>query len=308
MNAANKSFSINPLDNGVLTRLGLIHSLEKENETHWNDPHWDGEDVPLPLRTLWHPSAVAVPVPNQNDTFTHTQLSDIPSTCSIWAHPTLVMLNYVDIVEDMSTDCPIAFTPHHALVWAKDAAELKHLKRISVLRDEKDRSNNRCSIIGIRVSYQNPDSHPPRSIGKSRPPPPYKHSVCGTETDSEEWPESHMSHFDIDGPGGECILRLHFDISEWRPHRLLLQTTRNRVCVWGVPIADVRDVMHYWSNRPARRVAGGLVAAWSPASGDLVVATALKIRGCTEGVRDLRDVALRPEDLYEDVRDGAGKE
>jgi hypothetical protein len=170
-----------PDDSGVIIRLGLIHSPEEIPDELFQDPDWDREEVPLALRTLWHPSAASVPAPNN----AFNTGPNNRNTCPIWVHPNLNMERYIKTWEDTQPEIPIAFLSHHVLVWAKDADELKQVKRISVLREvrqhyRENHENTGRFIIGIRVEYRKSYKEPPRMIGRSRLPSRYADADANT--------------------------------------------------------------------------------------------------------------------------------
>jgi hypothetical protein len=285
VHAANRDFVFTPASNGIITRLSLIHTPEVVDDEAWNNPHWD-DGVPLILRTLWHPQASAIPAPGPSG-----------GTCPIWACPNLNMINYDKLMEDMDTKLPVAFLPHKALIWARDADELMQVKRISVIREVRNGGGTRTDgtpdvkrhIIGMRVDFQEDYHEPPRMIGSSR--------LTDNKADTD-WPEYITSHFEIDGPGGEAILHVLLDEKK----SLLIHTTRNRICVWRGRDDEEWHKPHQWWEHPNSFVAGGLAAAFDAEKGDMVVGTALMLNGCLGGMAEgMSQVVNLPQEVCGDV-------
>jgi hypothetical protein len=211
--------------NDVITRLGL---LQAANPAEGLDVDFDPFEFPQEQRLLWHPSTA--------------KIGRSPSDMDpIWGHAMdrshiIRMISYE--YGDRNDEIPLEILPHYALVWAKDVAELKQIRRISafVLNDgtpdklsggHEERVN--YGIHGIRVEFQDEYAEP-RTIGCGSLPPGFNRDEDSVQVDTAEWDDSYLQHFDIDGPGGEYITSIH--IAE-DCKAIRLRTNRQRECYWG---------------------------------------------------------------------------
>lgn len=211
--------------NDVITRLGI---LQAANPAEGIDVDFDSYDLPQEQRLLWHPSAAKIRRSPDN-------------TDPIWAHmvdgqKVIRMVSYE--YGERNDEIPFEILPHHALVWAKDIAELKQVRKISafVLNDgtvNKSSSGDKGRVIygihGLRVTYQDGYAKP-RTIGCGILPPGYNGEENSLQTGPAEWDNAYLQHFDIDGPGGEYISSIH--IAE-DCKAIKLRTNRKRECYWG---------------------------------------------------------------------------
>jgi hypothetical protein len=158
---------------------------------------------------------------------------------------------YLSQVPQYPSQLPRDILPHHTLIWARDASELKRLKRISSFevschsktsqKDGKSCTKLCPDILGLRAESEDGKI---REIGNPGP-------VCAQDpshnplierfglphsTTPTPWAEENMIHFDIDGAGGEYITEVHV-VLEAKAIKLI--TNRGREAYFG---EDLRDV------------------------------------------------------------------
>jgi hypothetical protein len=150
------------------------------------------------------------------------------STAPIWSHPRFRMIPF-DIPGELE-EVPIDVLPHEVLLWAKDKDELKRLTRISafVIEDGHITIGGRKrpvhAVLGIRAEYEERYWEPKRTIGSGTKSAELK------ESESDNWADEYLVHFDIDGPGGELVTEIHV-ADEARAIKLL--TNRGREGYFG---------------------------------------------------------------------------
>lgn len=104
-------------------------------------------------------------------------------------------------------DVSAEMIPYQVLLWAKDAAELRQIRRISAyvvvggtvsgnFNGSTWESRPVHDVLGLMVEYVN-DYAEPKRIGLLKEK--YEKGELA------ELAEEHMQHFDIDGPGGEYV-------------------------------------------------------------------------------------------------------
>ena len=133
--------------------------------------------------------------------------------------------------------------PHETLLWANNFNVLHTLTQISALQvngsfiETSSENQPMLDIIGIRAYNGGPHFMPPH-IGTYTPVPALRTNWNECQRlpsvmelrDFTDFNEANMSHFDIDGPGGEIVTEVHFSPTF---SGLKLVTNRGRECCWA---------------------------------------------------------------------------
>lgn len=112
---------------------------------------------------------------------------------------------------------PEEVLPLEALIWAKNAEDLRTIKRISAYvteggtisgtgDDGQSFSRIYHDVCGARFEYVPDCKQPKRFVGIGK-------EVWDDDTGGD-WEEDNMVHFEIDGPGGEVVTRVEVAMHE----------------------------------------------------------------------------------------------
>ncbi|KAF2002070.1 hypothetical protein P154DRAFT_562204 [Amniculicola lignicola CBS 123094] len=201
-------------DGGTISRLSLLQ-CERDSD--------EDEDASLPFshRLLWAPSALNLPTSSEDG-----------QPKPIWSHPTLRVME-IEIPDRSDYETPFDLVPNHVLLWATDKNDLKNLIRISaheaqvgtVSSDRNGEGYKDCPIFGIL------------GLGATFNPASLKPPVSIPDRETA-FPGGEISHFQIDGPGGEFVTEIHV-ADEAKAIKLV--TNRGRECFFG------EEYQNHWS-------------------------------------------------------------
>ncbi|KAF2119207.1 hypothetical protein BDV96DRAFT_567199 [Lophiotrema nucula] len=255
---------------GIISHLGLLQSFfPGEDLLRDSDP--DAEDGPSLLQAqklLWKPESIEIPLNASSNTRLYP----------IWRHPTLSMSPFT--IPSQHYDVPTEMLPHHALIWAHEASEYRFLRRISVFQpiggyvsggskhDGSDWEAPYPDIVGLRAEYVPDYPCPPRTIGTGGPLPIQRPGWSQHRPDmnpdpkGQSWFEQCMTHFDIDGPGGEIVTEVH--VAD-EAKAVTIRTNCGREIQFG----EGRRHVNEWTRLKAEegRVIVGLVVCFGSLSG-----------------------------------------
>lgn len=174
-------------------------------------------------------------------------------------------------------EVPLDMIPQQALVWATDPSELKLLKRISSfwavdgLLNDGGKGIPDPDVVGLRVEYVKDVAWGGRTrhIGSGEPTPSHdtsnNHSLESCQLPgiqgSGPWHPSYMTHFDIDGPGGEVINEVRLGVDG---KAIALKTNKGRECNFGT-----REPNNRWETHTPGEAEfiSGIVVSWGITSG-----------------------------------------
>jgi len=191
INTAPSDVRISPNGPLMISRLGILQYARPDEEP---------AETPILAqvqRLLWKEAAAKLALSG----------AMYGSTAPIWSHPRFRMLSFE--IPGGLEETPIDVLPHEVLLWAKDKDELKRLTRISAFvvedRHVTSRKGTRPvhAVLGLRVEYEERYWEPKRTIGSGTV------SAERKESESDDWAEEYLVHFDIDGPGGELVTEIH---------------------------------------------------------------------------------------------------
>jgi hypothetical protein len=247
----------------IVSRLGILQCAKPGEEPT------EAPKLPQVQRLLWKETAAKLHKVAQNAAM-------LDGVAPIWSHPLLRMIPFETPggLEEVSIDV----LPHEVLLWAKQESELKRLTRISALVIEAgtatsfdatgERSRPIHAVLGLRAEYEERYWEPKRTIGSGRIPEPEDTKVDGAgsteakenETEKPDWPDEHLVHFDIDGPGGEIITEIH--VAD-EAKAIKLRTNRGRESYFG----EVERNSWYVVRPMEEEVLAGMVVCFGTRSG-----------------------------------------
>ncbi|WEW58298.1 hypothetical protein PRK78_003766 [Emydomyces testavorans] len=246
--------------NGIISRLGLLEcprspgnvplflptTLSNRTDPYIADSKCTSfSEVPVAQRFLWCAPEHKLPMFGVwNPYFT-----------PVWSHPYihLLPLNAQETLDDM----PVDFAPQKIILWAKDAAQVRKVKRISALVSQhtipsppsKEKSCTRYvdGLLGLKVEFVHSD--PMWNLRKDK--------VDGQTDKPLDWPEEDMQHCELDGPNGEYITGVDVSI-ELYLKAIRLRTNFGRQLYFGKQDQSDWQIL----NPPAGEVVIGLAIAF----------------------------------------------
>ncbi|GME25859.1 hypothetical protein GTA08_BOTSDO09438 [Neofusicoccum parvum] len=227
--------------NDKICRLGLLQfSRPPHDDFDLLRPGSPRADIPYLQRHLWKYSS-------RGNLGTHTG-STIP--IKIWDHPSLRVIFSRD-PRYSARNVPEEVLPLEALIWAKDAEELRTIKRISAYVTE-----------GARYPGQGSTGSRSRGCITTFAEPASSTSPTASSLSGGDWEEDNMVHFEINGPGGEVVTRVEVAMHE-NPKAIKLFTNRGRETYWGEQKVENWRVLEV----PQGETIVGLVFAFGQSSG-----------------------------------------